>query len=71
MLEHQWPPDKWLPVSIAPLDTDLEVAVLDQRGAHALIFPCRRTKTGWADAASKRPLDIEPTHWREWVEKRG
>lgn len=71
MLEQQWPPDKWLPVSIAPFDKDLEVAVLDQRGVHALIFPCRRTTTGWADATSKRRLDIEPTHWREWVEQRG
>jgi hypothetical protein len=69
MLKHQWPPDKWLPVSIAPFDTELEVAVRDKRGVHALIFPCRRTKTGWADATSKRPLDIEPTHWREWTEK--
>jgi hypothetical protein len=70
MLKDQWPPDKWLPVSIAPFDTDLEVAVLDRRGVHSLIFPCHRTITGWADATMQREVDIEPTHWRKWVENR-
>jgi hypothetical protein len=28
-------PDKWLPVSIAPSDTDLEVCVIDKHGIHA------------------------------------
>lgn len=71
MLKVQWSPDKWLPVSIAPFDTDLEVAVLDRQGAHALLFPSRRTKMGWADATTQKRLDIEPTHWRKWVENRG
>ena len=35
MLKDQWPPDKWLPVSIAPSDADLEVSVMDKRGIHA------------------------------------
>ena len=33
---------EWRPVSTAPFDRDLELAVLDWEGSHALIFPCRR-----------------------------
>jgi len=63
-------PDKWLPVSIAPPDADLEVCVMDGREIHALIFPCRKRQTGWVDAVTKKPVDIEPTHWRVWDESR-
>jgi len=66
MLKDQWPPDKWLPVSIAPFDTDLEVCVIDRAGVHPLVFPCRRIAAGWA--AGARRLDIAPTHWRKWCE---
>jgi hypothetical protein len=59
-------PDKWLPVSIAPADMDLEVCVMARDGAHALVFPCRRTDSGWADSATGKLLDIAPTHWRRW-----
>jgi hypothetical protein len=70
MLKDQWPPDKWLPVSIAPLDADLEVAVIDKGQVHALVFPCRRSADGWVDAAGGRRLDIAPTHWRKWRDDR-
>ena len=59
-------PDNWLPVSIAPSGMDLEVCVMAREGAHALVFPCRRTKSGWADSATGKLLDIAPTHWRLW-----
>ena len=59
-------PEKWLPVSIAPLDIDLEVCVMDNGAAHALIFPVRRNKTDWVDAKTKKRIDIMPTHWRMW-----
>jgi hypothetical protein len=71
MPSDQWPPHEWLPISDAPFDTDLEVAVLDRQGVHALVFPCHRTTTGWADPSTHRLLDIEPTHWRKWMENRG
>ena len=29
----------WQPVSIAPFDRDLELAVIDPEGPHALVFP--------------------------------
>ena len=63
-------PDKWLPVSIAPSDADLEVCVMDGGGIHALIFPCRKNGTEWVDAATKKRIEIQPTHWRNWNENR-
>jgi hypothetical protein len=64
-------PDKWLPVSIAPFDADLEVCVIDKRGAvHALVFPVHRRGFDWVDAATKKRIDIVPTHWRRWREIR-
>jgi hypothetical protein len=63
-------PDKWLPVSIAPSDTDLEVCVMNNREIHALVFPCRKNGTAWVDVLTKQRIDIHPTHWRKWTEKR-
>ena len=63
-------PEKWLPVSIAPPDIDLEVCVMDRSGIHALIFPVRRNKTDWVDVKTKKRIDIVPTHWRKWNDNR-
>jgi hypothetical protein len=63
-------PEKWLPVSIAPPDIDLEVCVMDRSGVYALIFPVRKGNTDWVDAQTKRRIDIAPTHWRTWNENR-
>jgi hypothetical protein len=70
MLKDQLPPDKWLPVSIAPSDADLEVSVMDKASIHALVFPVRKSGTDWVDASTKRRVDIEPTHWRKWTDNR-
>lgn len=61
-------PRKWQPIAAAPPDANLEVCVIDQSEVHALVFPCRRNGTGWADAVTRAPLDIRPTHWRLWNE---
>jgi hypothetical protein len=53
-------------VSIAPLDIDLEVCVIDRGAIQALIFPVRRNETDWLDAKTKKRIDIMPTHWRTW-----
>jgi hypothetical protein len=63
-------PEKWLPVSIAPSNSDLEVCVIDRGEVHALIFPCRKNGNDWVDAATKKPIDIQPTHWRVWADNR-
>jgi hypothetical protein len=61
--------DKWLPVSIAPSGTDLEVCVIDSHGIHSLVFPCHKNRNEWIDASTKKRIDIQPTHWRNWNEK--
>lgn len=51
----------------APYDCDLELAVIDHAGEHALIFPCRRAGTNtWIDALTGRRIKVQPTHWCEW-----
>jgi hypothetical protein len=64
-------PRMWKPIITAPFDIDLELAVIDRDGPHALVFPCRRVLDGWAgwiNAQTHRPVDVRPTHWREWQE---
>jgi len=63
-------PNKWLPVSIAPSDADLEVCVMHNHEIHALVFPCRKSGNEWVDAVTKKRIDIQPTHWRKWTEDR-
>jgi hypothetical protein len=57
----------WQPISSAPFDRDLELAVIDADGEHVLAFPAKRVAGGWTDATNKRRIDVWPTHWREWA----
>jgi hypothetical protein len=57
----------WQSIAIAPVNRDVEVAVIDNDGEHPIVVPCRRTTDGWIDAVSRRRLDIRPTHWRPWM----
>jgi hypothetical protein len=60
----------WEPIATAPYDCNLELAVIDRGGEHVLIFPCRRTDTDtWIDALTRRRIEVNPTHWREWSDK--
>jgi hypothetical protein len=60
----------WQPVTTAPFEEELELAVIDAQGAaHVLVFPCRRTIGGWINAATQKRVEIEPTHWRHWEER--
>lgn len=59
---------QWMDIATAPPDRDLELAVLDKDGAHALAFPCRRAGAQWINAKTRRLIDVRPTHWREWRE---
>ena len=58
----------WEDIATAPFDRDLELAVIDADGAHALAFPSRRTHGGWINAKTGRLIDLSPTHWRDWQE---
>jgi hypothetical protein len=59
---------EWQPISSAPFDRELELAVLDGRDAHALVFPCRRILGGWIKPATGERVYVTPTHWRAWQE---
>jgi hypothetical protein len=56
----------WRHISTAPFDCDIELAVIDTDGPHALVFACRRILGGWMNAETHERLDVRPTHWREW-----
>lgn len=56
----------WQPISTAPFDRDLELAVIEEDGPHALVFPCRRVLIGWTKSATRERVDVSPTHWRIW-----
>jgi hypothetical protein len=48
----------WDDVSTAPFDRDLELAVIDNDGVHALVFPCRRIPSGWVKVETRERLDV-------------
>ncbi len=56
----------WETITNAPFDCDLELAVFDHEGPHALVFPCRRILGGWINAQTRARLEVRPTHWRPW-----
>jgi len=56
----------WQPITSAPFDRDLELAVIDRERPHALVFPCRRILSGWVNAETKEKIEVRPTHWRQW-----
>jgi hypothetical protein len=60
----------WQPISTAPFDRDLQLAVLDGDGAHALVFPCRRILSGWINSETHVRIEVWPTHWRDWEEEK-
>jgi hypothetical protein len=62
---------EWKLIETAPFDRDLELAMIDPTGAHAVAFPCRRlTDSGWIDVETNKQVCfyyIRPTHWRDWL----
>lgn len=56
----------WYPIATAPFNRNLELAVQDRDGIHALVFPCQRILTGWIASKTHERLDVSPTHWRAW-----
>jgi len=56
----------WEVISKAPVDLDLELAVIDKDGPHSLLFPTRRVAGGWINAETKERIEVHPTHWRTW-----
>ena len=58
--------EEWQPISSAPFDRNIELAVIKESTPHALAFACRRILRGWIDANRKKQIKVQPTHWREW-----
>lgn len=56
----------WQSVSNAPFNLDLELAVIDPEGPHALVFACRRILQGWVKTKTNERVNVQPTHWRQW-----
>lgn len=56
----------WNPIITAPFDLELELAVLDAEGEHALVFPCTKHRGYWKSTLTGERIDIHPTHWRAW-----
>ncbi len=56
----------WQPITTAPYERDLELAVIETDEPHALVFPCRRVLSGWINAATNERIEVRPTHWRPW-----
>jgi hypothetical protein len=57
----------WKPILSAPFGRDLQLAVFDKDGEHALVFPCIKEGEGWKNASTGTRVDIHPTHWRDWA----
>ncbi|MEH2668917.1 hypothetical protein DXU07_05510 [Bradyrhizobium elkanii] len=57
---------EWRPIATAPFGRDVELAALDYEGTHALVFPCRGVQRGWAKSMTKEPVDVYPSHRRDW-----
>lgn len=64
---EQGKPLDWQRAAVAPFDRDLELAVIGACGIRPITVPCRRILGGWVAARTKEPLDVNPTHWREWM----
>jgi len=56
----------WQPITTAPFNCDLELAVQDREEMHTLVFPCQRTLTGWVASKTRQRLEVSPTPWRPW-----
>jgi hypothetical protein len=59
---------EWKLINTAPLNRDLELAVIDGVGTQVVAFPCRRLPDdGWLDAETNKLIHyVRPTHWRDW-----
>jgi hypothetical protein len=58
---------KWNEIVSVPAERDLEVAVIDKAGVHPIAFPCRYQDGMWINAVTRKQIEINPSHWREWT----
>jgi hypothetical protein len=62
---------EWKLIDTAPFDRDLELAFIDSKGTHPVVFPCRRlADSRWIDIETSKQVCFyytRPTHWRDWL----
>jgi hypothetical protein len=63
-------PTGWKRIDNAPIGIDLCVCIKDAFGLYPLPFPCRKRKSGWANARQGVSLRIKPLGWIEWEKRR-
>ena len=57
----------WQPAASAPFEHDVRLAIIGGDGdIHILSFPARRAASGWIDARTSKPIDVNPSHWCSW-----
>ena len=63
---------EWLPVSVLPpTGQALELCVMDyDEIVVSLPYPCHKSGPDFVDASNKKQIDIQPTHWHKWSERR-
>ncbi|HUZ31523.1 MAG TPA: hypothetical protein VMV19_05355 [Xanthobacteraceae bacterium] len=57
---------EWNEIFSVPMERDVEVAVIDKAGVHPVEFCCRHNDGVWINASTRKQINIQPTHWREW-----
>jgi len=57
---------EWNEIASVPTERDVEVAVIDKSGRHPVGFPCHYKDGAWINARTRKQININPTHWREW-----
>jgi hypothetical protein len=58
--------DGWKPIREAPEDRDVQLATVVGGKPSALAFACRRENRTWVNSATRKPIYVRPSHWREW-----
>jgi hypothetical protein len=61
-LDPDWQPA----LSPPPAGRDVKLAVVDEDGVHALVFPCRWINDRWVESKTGLWISVQPTHWRIW-----
>jgi hypothetical protein len=59
--------DGWRPIREAPDDRDVQLATVVGGKPSALAFACRRENRAWVNSATRKPIYVRPSHWREWA----
>ena len=62
--------DEWQPISTAPFGRNLQLSVIERGEVYPLVFPCRRTDSGWVNILTGGRVSVDPSHWREWPDQK-